>query len=43
MATPDEVVQMGADKNFEDAPQLVLEWADIENHTVLPSPHIVRR
>ena len=42
MATPDEVVQMGADQNFEDAPQLVLEWADIENHTVLPSPHIVK-
>ena len=33
---------MGADQKFNDAPQLVLEWADIENHTVLPSPHIVK-
>lgn len=41
LATPDEVARMGADQDFNDAPQLVLEWADIENHTVLPSPHTV--
>ena len=38
IATPDEVVRMGAKQDVGATPQLVLEWADIKRHVVLPSP-----
>ncbi len=41
IASPDEVARMGADQNFDDTPQFVLEWADVERHTALLSPHTV--
>ena len=41
IATPDEVARMGAKQDFGSTPQLVLEWADIDRHVILPSPHTV--
>ena len=38
IATPDEVARMGAKQDFGSTPELVLEWADIDRHVVLPSP-----
>ena len=41
IATPDEVARMGAKQDFGSTPELVLEWANIDRHVVLPSPHTV--
>ena len=38
IAAPDEVARMGARQVLSSAPQLVLEWADLDRHVVLPSP-----
>ena len=38
IATPEEVAGMGARQVLGSTPQLVLEWADIDRHVVLPSP-----
>ena len=41
IATPDEIVKMGAKQDSGGTPQLVLEWADIKRRVPLPSPHTV--
>ena len=41
IATPDEIVKMGAKQDSGGTPQLVLEWADIKRRVPLPSPHLI--
>ena len=41
VATPDEIARMGEMRVSTGIPQLVLEWADLDHHTVLPSPCVV--
>lgn len=41
-ATPDEIANMGAEQVLGGTPQFVLEWADLDKHTVLPSPYTLR-
>ena len=41
VATPDEIARMGEMRVSSGTPQLVLEWADLDRCTVLPSPHSV--
>ena len=38
VASPDEVFQIGALSSKAAAPRLSLEWADLDNRNVLPSP-----
>ena len=38
VAAPDEIVQMGELRVSRGTPQLVLEWVELCNRTVLPSP-----
>ena len=38
IAAPDEVARMGAKQDVGATPRLVLEWADINRHVILPSP-----
>ena len=40
VASLEEIARMGAAQEIHGTPQLVLEWADIENRVVLPSPLI---
>ena len=42
VATPDEIARMGAHQVLGGTPQLDLDWADIANHVVLPSPVTVQ-
>ena len=42
IATPGEIAKMGAHQVLGGTPQLALDWADIDNHVVLPSPLSVR-
>ena len=42
VATPEEIARMGEMGVLGGTPQLVLEWADLEQHSVLPSPCKVR-
>ena len=41
VATPDEIARMGEMRVLGGTPQFVLEWADLDTHTVLPSTHTV--
>ena len=41
IASPDEIKRMGVDQASRSTPNFTLEWADIGNHTVLPSPHTI--
>ena len=38
-ATPDEIAKMGAEQVLGTAPQFTLEWADVDEHKGLLSPH----
>ena len=42
-ATPEDLVEMGAQQSRETAPSLVLSWADAEERVALPSPYAVDR
>ena len=42
IATPGEIAKMGAHQVLGGTPQLALDWADIGNHVVLPSPVTVQ-
>ena len=41
-ATPDEIAKMGAEDVIGGAPELSLQWADLTERTVHPSPHAIR-
>ena len=41
-ATPDEIAKMGSEGVIGGTPLLSLQWADLNERTVLPSPHTVR-
>ncbi|MYB76650.1 MAG: ATP-binding protein, partial [Chloroflexi bacterium] len=41
-ATPDEIARMAIQGVQEATPQFMLEWANLETNTVLPSPCILR-
>lgn len=40
-ASPDEIVKMGVEQVVSSTPHFTLEWADIDNHNILPSPHTI--
>ena len=42
VASPDEIARMGAERAFSSTPQFSLEWADVDLHKILHSPHTVR-
>ena len=42
VAAPSEIAKMGAHQVSGGTPQLDLDWADIDNHVVLPSPVTVQ-
>ena len=41
-ATPDEIAKMGEEEVIGGTPDLSLQWADLTDRTVLPSPHAIR-
>ena len=41
VASPDEIARMGAERALSGTPQFILEWADVDLHEILHSPHTV--
>ena len=41
VASPDEIARMGAEQALSGTPQFILEWADVDQHKILHSPHVV--
>ena len=40
-ASPDEIIKMGVEQVSSSTPHFTLEWADIDNHNILPSPYTI--
>ena len=41
VASPDEIARMGAEQALSGTPQFILDWADVDLHKILRSPHAV--